>query len=58
MGVRQRRSRRFPADSLQRAEHGPAGSLPLRAAFQVSPSAARLAGCHAATAGGARSAGR
>jgi len=30
MGVRQRRSWRFSADSRQRAEHGPAGSLPLR----------------------------
>jgi len=56
----------FPADFRQRAERFPAGSWPLRVAFLVSPSALRLcsgqaswpAGCHAATAGGARGAGR
>jgi len=48
----------FPADSRQRAEHGAVGSLPLRVVFLVSPSASWPAGCHAATAGGARGAGR
>jgi len=56
MGVRQRRSWRFPTGCRQRAERCPAGSWPLRVVFLVSPSASCPAGCHAATAGGARGA--
>ncbi len=57
-GAAPRRPWPFLADFRQRAEHGPAGWLPLRVVFLVSPSASWPAGGHAATAGGARDAGR
>jgi len=47
MGVRQRRSWRFSADSRQRAEREPAGSLPLRVVlpcFAFGPSTALRTG--------------
>jgi len=47
MGVQQRRSWPFLADSRQRAEHGPAGSLPLRVVlpcFAFGPSTALRTG--------------
>ena len=47
MGVRQRRSWPFLADSRQRAEHGPAGSLPLSVVlpcFAFGPSTALRTG--------------
>jgi len=57
-GSTPRRPWSFRTDSWQRAKRCPAGSWPLRVVFLIFPSASWPAGCHAASAGGARGAGR